>query len=119
VRYSSLGGLGSAFPPYHHHEFPITRIPLHRADTGAFLIADAISSLTSCRGKRRRLQWYAALFKGQCHCGAILVELTTGRQPSEQVLGACQCTFCRSDPEAHVNLTAANRQQIQVYSFWS
>jgi molybdenum storage protein len=38
--------VGSAFPPYHHHEFPaaVGRIPLHRADTGAFLIADAIGA---------------------------------------------------------------------------
>jgi hypothetical protein len=64
------------------------------------------------------------IFKGQCHCGAILAELTTGRQPSDQVLGVCQCTFCRkhnartlSDPKAHVKLTAANPQQIQRYSF--
>src|SRR5215469_2757688 len=28
----------SAFPPYHHHEFPTSRIPPHRADAGAFLI---------------------------------------------------------------------------------
>jgi molybdenum storage protein len=34
----------SAFPPYHHHEFPISRIPLHRADTGAFLLADALGA---------------------------------------------------------------------------
>ena len=27
--------VASAFPPYHHHEFPTTRIPMHRADTGA------------------------------------------------------------------------------------
>ncbi len=54
------------------------------------------------------------LFKGQCHCGAIRVELTTDRQPSDQVLGACQCSFCRkhnarafSDPKAHVTLTAS------------
>lgn len=33
--------VGSAFPPYHHYEFPISRIPSHRADTGAFLLADA------------------------------------------------------------------------------
>ena len=33
--------VGSAFPPYHHHEFPTSRIPPHRADTGAFLLADA------------------------------------------------------------------------------
>jgi molybdenum storage protein len=36
--------VGSAFPPYHHHEFPTTRVPLHRADTGAFLIADALGA---------------------------------------------------------------------------
>jgi molybdenum storage protein len=34
----------SAFPPYHHHEFPGSRIPIHRADTGAFLIADALGA---------------------------------------------------------------------------
>ena len=31
--------VGSAFPPYHHHEFPTSRIPPHRADTGAFRLA--------------------------------------------------------------------------------
>src|SRR5215469_2039256 len=36
--------VGSAFPPYHHHEFPNSRIPYHRADTGAFLIADALGA---------------------------------------------------------------------------
>jgi molybdenum storage protein len=36
--------VGSAFPPYHHHEFPNSRIPTHRADTGAFLIADALGA---------------------------------------------------------------------------
>ncbi len=36
--------VGSAFPPYHHHEFPNSRIPMHRADTGAFLIADALGA---------------------------------------------------------------------------
>ena len=36
--------MGSAFPPYHHHEFPISRIPPHRADAGAFLIADALGA---------------------------------------------------------------------------
>ena len=36
--------VGSAFPPYHHHEFPISRIPLHGADTGAFLLADALGA---------------------------------------------------------------------------
>jgi molybdenum storage protein len=36
--------VGSAFPPYHHHEFPDSRIPVHRADTGAFLLADALGA---------------------------------------------------------------------------
>ena len=36
--------MGSAFPPYHHHEFPDSRIPPHRADTGAFLLADALGA---------------------------------------------------------------------------
>jgi molybdenum storage protein len=36
--------VGSAFPPYHHHEFPISRIPFHRADAGAFLLADALGA---------------------------------------------------------------------------
>ena len=36
--------VGSAFPPYHHHEFPGSRIPPHRGDTGAFLLADALGA---------------------------------------------------------------------------
>ncbi|RFC34031.1 MAG: molybdenum storage protein [Candidatus Nitrotoga sp. SPKER] len=36
--------VASAFPPYHHHEFPNSRIPTHRADTGAFLLADALGA---------------------------------------------------------------------------
>jgi molybdenum storage protein len=38
--------VGSAFPPYHPAEFPppAGRIPPHRADTGAFLIADALGA---------------------------------------------------------------------------
>jgi len=36
--------VGSAYPPYHYHEFPNSRIPEHRADTGAFLLADALGA---------------------------------------------------------------------------
>jgi molybdenum storage protein len=36
--------VGSAFPPYHHYEFPGSRIPTHRADAGAFLLADALGA---------------------------------------------------------------------------
>jgi hypothetical protein len=56
--------------------------------------------------------------------GAIGVELATDRQPSDQVLGACQCSFCRkhnarafSDPKAHVTLRATDPQHLQRYSF--
>ena len=41
---SARAAVGSAFPPYHHHEFPGSRIPPHRADTGAFLLADAFGA---------------------------------------------------------------------------
>jgi molybdenum storage protein len=43
---ASRAVVGSAFPPYHHHEFPpaVGRIPQHRADTGAFLIADEVGA---------------------------------------------------------------------------
>lgn len=61
---------------------------------------------------------------GSCHCGAIGLELETGRPPDEQVLGACQCTFCRkhnarafSDPASHVTLTAHAPDQLQRYTF--
>jgi molybdenum storage protein len=36
--------VGSAFPPYHHHEFPGSRIPTHRGDSGAILLADALGA---------------------------------------------------------------------------
>jgi len=40
---ASQAVIGNAVGPYHHHEFPpaVGRIPPHRADTGAFLYADA------------------------------------------------------------------------------
>ena len=45
IHFAAARGLvGSAFPPYHHHEFPGSRIPTHRADTGAFLLADALGA---------------------------------------------------------------------------
>src|SRR5277367_2301194 len=64
------------------------------------------------------------LFTGQCHCGAIRVALESDRPPESQVLGACQCSFCRkhnarafSDPRAHVTLTAVEPKQLQRYAF--
>lgn len=61
---------------------------------------------------------------GNCHCGAIAVELQTTRPPQEQVIGACQCSFCRkhnartfSDPGSKVRLTAREPDLVQHYSF--
>jgi hypothetical protein len=61
---------------------------------------------------------------GQCHCGSIAIELRTIRAPEAQVLGACQCSFCRkhnarafSDPGAHVTLRAVDPGNVQLYRF--
>lgn len=61
---------------------------------------------------------------GQCHCGSITVELRTGRVPQAQVLGACQCSFCRkhnarafSDPGSHVALRAIDPSHVHPYRF--
>jgi hypothetical protein len=55
---------------------------------------------------------------------AIAVELRSERAPPEQVLGACQCSFCRkhnvrafSDPKASAILTACEPMQVQLYRF--
>jgi hypothetical protein len=63
-------------------------------------------------------------YAGQCHCGAIRIVLSTHRPPGEQVLGACQCSFCRkhnartfSDPKAHVTLRAVEPEHLQRYLF--
>jgi molybdenum storage protein len=38
--------VSAAYPPYNAHEFPpaVGRVPLHRGDTGALLIADALGA---------------------------------------------------------------------------
>jgi hypothetical protein len=62
--------------------------------------------------------------EGSCHCGAIRIILRTTRPPHNQVLGACQCGFCRkhnarafSDPDASVTLIAREPEHLQRYSF--
>src|SRR5262249_54342813 len=36
--------VASGAPPHHHHELPTSRPPVHRADAGAFLLADALGA---------------------------------------------------------------------------
>jgi hypothetical protein len=62
--------------------------------------------------------------RGSCHCGAIGIELGTMRPPAEQIIGACQCSFCRkhnvrafSDSKSRVTLTAKEPECLQRYSF--
>lgn len=62
--------------------------------------------------------------KGGCHCGAIGVELLLPRPPEEEVVGACQCSFCRkhnartvSDAGAKASVTVHEPAQLQRYRF--
>ncbi len=62
--------------------------------------------------------------KGGCHCGAIGLELALPRPPEEEVVGACQCSFCRkhnartvSDPRASARLVLHELAELQRYSF--
>ncbi len=72
----------------------------------------------------RTLEGASVKHTGGCHCGAIRTELETSRTPQEQVLGACQCSFCRkhnarafSDPSAMVVITATEPNSLQLYEF--
>jgi hypothetical protein len=62
--------------------------------------------------------------EGRCHCGAIAIVLRTTRPAEDQVLGACQCGFCRkhnarafSDPRASVTIAVHEPEQLQRYAF--
>ena len=62
--------------------------------------------------------------RGGCHCGAIGLTLRTRRAPEQQVIGACQCGFCRShnartysDPTAACTLEAREPDHLQLYAF--
>ena len=62
--------------------------------------------------------------KVSCHYGAIGIELQADRPRHEQIISACQCSFCRkhnarafSDPRSSVTLTASEPEQLQRYSF--
>lgn len=61
---------------------------------------------------------------GGCHCGAIGLELTLPRPPEDEVIGACQCSFCRkhnartvSDPGAAARLVVYEPAYLQRYCF--
>jgi molybdenum storage protein len=100
--------VGSAFPPYHHHEFPGSRIPPHRADTGAFLVADALGAagLTIVEDVDGV---YDADPRG---AGAATAQLI--RETSAADLAARAGTLPVDRALLHVMATARQIQQVQV-----
>lgn len=63
-------------------------------------------------------------YAGSCHCRALAVTLETERAPEDQILGACQCSFCRkhnarafSDPAARVTIRVDAPGALQLYEF--
>jgi molybdenum storage protein len=102
--------VGSAFPPYHHHEFPpaLGRIPPHRADTGAFLIADEI-------GARRLtlVEDVDGLYTADPnHPGAATPEFIPETSASELVTNPKTLPFDRTLLE--VMAVAKHLEQIQI-----
>ncbi len=62
--------------------------------------------------------------RGSCHCGANQVLLDTPRLPQDQIIGACQCSFCRkhnvrafSDPKSSVTFSLSEPGNIVRYRF--
>ena len=62
--------------------------------------------------------------RGGCHCGAIGLDLRTSRAPQAQIIGACQCAFCRkhnartfSDPAAACMLEVRDARWLRRYRF--
>lgn len=62
--------------------------------------------------------------QGQCHCGAIRVEYVSDIPPSETLVRACQCAFCRmhqsltvSDPEGSLTFIETKSGAVHPYRF--
>lgn len=63
-------------------------------------------------------------YEGGCHCGAIHWLFTTGADPAQWVVRACQCSFCRmhatrctSDPEGSVEIRVSHADALGRYRF--
>ena len=61
---------------------------------------------------------------GQCHCGAVHLELTASRPPAELPVRVCGCTFCRrhagrytSDPAGTLEIVVADLAGLGRYRF--
>lgn len=65
-----------------------------------------------------------AVYRGQCHCGAIGFRFQAEEPPSRWAIRACQCSFCTahgaacvSDPSGSVSFTHARESELQRYRF--
>ena len=63
-------------------------------------------------------------FEGGCHCGNIRLTFKTAVQPSDMVVRACQCGFCRkhntlaaADPDGRLNLQFQSEVMVNRYRF--
>lgn len=63
-------------------------------------------------------------FQGGCHCGNIRLTFETEIPPSEMVLRACQCGFCRkhntiaaADPDGRLSVTIRSETMVNKYRF--
>lgn len=59
-----------------------------------------------------------------CHCGNLQATLTTGKEPADMWLRACQCDFCRShnmrslsDSEGSLAMRIRDGRQVNRYHF--
>lgn len=63
-------------------------------------------------------------YAGGCHCGAISIELSTGKPAQELTTRLCQCAFCRkhgarafSQSSAHAVIVINEPRHLQCYRF--
>ena len=63
-------------------------------------------------------------YAGHCHCGAIGFVYSTGVEPSNWSIRACQCSFCRahdalstSDPTGKLRFSASDAGKLGRYRF--
>lgn len=61
---------------------------------------------------------------GGCHCGNVRLGFSTGLDPSQVEVRACQCSFCVkhgsravADPAGRLTISVKDRTQLRTYRF--
>ena len=67
---------------------------------------------------------FANIFRGDCHCGNVAIELHTNREERDFTPRTCQCSLCKkhdaswiSDPEGEAKLIIKERSETSFYRF--